>query len=85
MVGVCMTVISVVQLIPKNRVSSLVDAILALDNLMFLTSTAFSYYAIRHPAKADRFERLADGIFMVALFLMVCASFMMAFDLFTSS
>ncbi len=83
MVGVCMTVISVVQLIPKSRVSSLVDATLALDNLLFLMSAGLSYYAIRHPGKINRMERWADGIFMAALLVMVCASFMMAFDLFT--
>ena len=83
MVGVCMTVISVVQLIPKSRVSSLVDATLALDNLLFLMSAGLSYYSIRHPDKLDRLERWADGIFMTALLVMVCASFMMAFDLFT--
>ncbi len=49
MVGVCMTVISVVQLIPKSRVSSLVDATLALDNLLFLVSAGLSYYSIRTP------------------------------------
>jgi hypothetical protein len=49
MVGVCMTVISLVQIIPKSDVSSWVDALLAVDNMLFLSSALISYYAIRHP------------------------------------
>jgi hypothetical protein len=82
MVGVCMTVISLVQIIPKNNVSSWVDALLAVDNLLFLSSAAFSYYSIRHPVVVERFERRADVIFMLALFLMVFAGLIVAFDLF---
>jgi hypothetical protein len=82
MVGVCMTVITVVQIIPKNTISSWVDGLLAVDNLLFLASAAFSYYSIRHPGLVDRFERRADAMFMLALLLMVFAGFMVAFDLF---
>jgi hypothetical protein len=77
-----MTVISVVQIIPKNSTSPYVDGLLAVDNMLFLASAALSYHSIRHPAAIDRFERRADVIFMVALSLMVCAGFMVAFDLF---
>ena len=55
---------------------------MAVDNLLFLTSAALSYHSIRNPGKVNRFERRADMIFMVALSLMVCAGFMVAFDLF---
>ncbi len=82
MVGVCMTVISLVQIIPKTNVSSWVDALLAMDNMLFLSSAVFSYYSIRHPGTAERTERRADFIFMFALLLMVFAGFMVAFDLF---
>lgn len=82
MVGVCMTVISVVQIIPKNAVSSWVDGLLAVDNLLFLASSALSYVAIRRPQVALRMERRADTFFMIALLVMVCAGFMVSFDLF---
>lgn len=82
MVGVCMTVISLVQIIPKNNVSSWVDALLALDNMSLLLSAVFSYYAIRYPGIAERAERRADVVFMFALLFMVFAGFMLAFDLF---
>ena len=82
MVGVSMTVISVVQIIPKNQVSSWVDGMLALDNLMFLASAVLSYFSIRHMAASARMERWADSIFLLALLVMVCAGFVFAFDLF---
>jgi hypothetical protein len=78
MVGVCMTVISLVRIIPKSDVSSWVDALLAVDNMLFLSSALISYYAIRHPGIAVRAERRADIVIM----FMVIAGFMVAFDLF---
>lgn len=82
MVGVCMTVISLVQIIPKNAVSNWVDGLLAMDNLLFLVSAALSYIAIRRPEVALRMEQQADTFFMFALLIMVCTGFMLAFDLF---
>jgi len=82
MVGVCMTVISLVRIIPKSDVSSWVDALLAVDNMLLLSSALISYYAIRHPGIAVRAERRADIVIMFALLLMVIAGFMVAFDLF---
>ena len=43
MVGVCMTVISVIQLAPKNAISSWADKLLAIDGLAFMASTMLSY------------------------------------------
>jgi hypothetical protein len=82
MVGVCMTVISVVQIIPKNLVSPWVDALLALDNLMFLVSAVLSYVSLRRNDFDGRLERRADVIFLIALLVMVFAGFMLAFELF---
>jgi hypothetical protein len=82
MVGVCMTVISLVQIIPKNAVSNWVDGLLAVDNLLFLVSASMSYVAIRRPEVSLQMEQRADTFFMVALLVMVCAGFMVAFDLF---
>ena len=81
MVGVCMTVISVAQLIPKHGISRHADEILAIDGLLFLSSAILSYFSIRHPKSAERFERLADVVFLLALAIMVIVGFIVSFEL----
>ena len=82
MVGVCMTVVSVIQLIPANVVAPWVDRLLAADSLFFLASTGLSYWALRHPLRGGHAERYADRLFLVALAVMVLVSFVIAFELF---
>ena len=83
MVGVCMTVISVIQLAPKNSISSWADEILAIDSLTFLASTMLSYWSVRHKNDMLKIERYADRFFIVGMLMMVSVSFLVAFELFT--
>ncbi len=82
MVGVCMTVISVIQLAPKSSVSSWADQLLAIDGLAFLTSTMLSYWSIRHQDKQLKVEHYADRFFLTGMVIMVFVSFLVAFELF---
>ena len=81
MIGVCMTVISVSQLIPKQSMSRHVDELLAFDSLLFLASAMLSYFSIRNPAMRDKLERIADIIFLIAIALMVIVGFVASFEL----
>ncbi|OIR13886.1 hypothetical protein GALL_50220 [mine drainage metagenome] len=81
MIGVCMTVISVSQLIPKHSISKHVDELLAFDSLLFLASAMLSYFSIRHPDGAEKLEQSADIIFLVAIALMVIIGFVVSFEL----
>lgn len=82
MVGVCMTVITVMQLAPKNAVSSVSEKLLAIDSLLFLISTLLSYLTVR-PKQYNEFAELwADRLFLMGMILMVLISFFVAFELF---
>jgi hypothetical protein len=81
MIGVCMTVISVAHLIPRQSISRHVNEMLAFDSLLFLGSAMLSYFSIRRPMMAEKFERLADVIFLLGLAVMVVAGFVIAFEL----
>lgn len=81
MIGVCMTVISVAQLIPKHSISRHVKELLAFDSLLFLASSMLSYFSIRHPGSGIKNERLADIIFLLGLAVMVVVGFVIAFEL----
>jgi hypothetical protein len=82
MVGVCMTVISIVKLAHVGTAGMVIDKILAFDSVLFLLSAAFSYLSLRaeHDA-AGRLEYFADGAFMVGLIFMVVAAFALSFEL----
>ena len=84
MVGVCMTVISVLQLIPKSGIPPWVDDLLSVDSLLFLVSAFMSYWALRHRQQETFVERLADVMFLTGLTLMVLAGFLVSFELFVN-
>lgn len=82
MVGVCVTVISVIQIAPNRTFASWVDNVLAIDSLLFLCSMFLSYWSIRHKDHLLKIERLADRVFLLGMAVMVVVSFLVSFELF---
>jgi len=82
MLGVCMTVISIVKLTQANRgIAYWVDDLLALDALIFLASSIFSYLSIRSNSKKVYFEDIADKFFMLALICMGAAVLLLTYEI----
>ena len=78
LVGVCLTVISVVRVvITATKINTVADDILAADALLFLTSCLLAYSAMRSRTekRLRMVERAADTVFIIGLVLMaiVCA------------
>src|SRR4029077_1449263 len=74
MVGVCLTVIGLIRVvITLGRADTLADDFLAGDALLFLTSCLLSYWALRSRSlrRMHRLEKIADGIFILAMIGMV--------------
>ena len=74
MVGVCLTVIGLIRVvITFGKADTLADDLLAADAFLFLVSCLLSYAALRTRLKhrMPRMERIADGIFILAMILMV--------------
>ncbi len=84
MVGVCITVITVMQITPQNTISSWADVIVAIDSLLFLASTIFSYGSIRAIKATPKLEHYADIFFIVGMVLMVLICFLVSLELFVS-
>jgi cytochrome c oxidase assembly factor CtaG len=74
MVGVCLTVIGLICVInyARNR-DTLADDLLAADALLFLISCLLFYWALRSRGlrRMHRIEKIADGIFIIAMIGMV--------------
>lgn len=82
MLGVCMTVISIVKLTQKGRgITIWTDDLLALDALIFLASSIFSYLSIRSNLKKIYFEDIADKFFMLALICMGLAVVLLTYEI----
>lgn len=76
LVGVCLTVISIVGQITRGTFfHRAVDDLLAVDAMVFLVSCLLSYSALRLRGRRrkHRLETLADGVFIMGLFLLVMA------------
>jgi uncharacterized membrane protein len=74
MVGLCLTVIGLIRIvITIGKADTLADDLLACDAVLFLTSCLSAYWALRtrNTRRMHRVERFADGIFILAMFLMV--------------
>src|SRR6266446_935817 len=74
MVGVCLTVIGLIRVvITLGSADTLADDFLAADALLFLISCMLSYWALRSRGlhRMHRLEKIADGIFIVAMIGMV--------------
>lgn len=77
LVGVCLTVISIVRSLTDGRpIHWLVDDLLAIDAMLFLGSCLLSYFALRSRGKQKmrRLESTADFVFLFGLLGLVFAS-----------
>ena len=81
MVGVCMMVISVVNLSTVQIRQGVIDELLAVDAVVFLASVIASYMSLRRrdARQADELERVADRLFIAGMILMVGAGVWFAF------
>jgi hypothetical protein len=84
MVGVCLTVIGLIRVvITLGRGDTLADDFLAGDALLFLISCLLSYWALRSRSlhRMHRLEKIADGIFILAMIGMVIICALIAYSI----
>lgn len=84
LVGVCLTVIGLWQLVERLRNSNTpLDNILAGDAVVFLLAGMLAYGSLRSrsPARRRQLERIADGFFLCALIIMTCVAAAIAFEI----
>jgi hypothetical protein len=88
MVGVCLTVIGLIRIvITLQKTNTLADDLLAGDALLFLTSCMLSYWALRtrKVRRMHKVERIADTIFILAMFVMTGVSLFITYAIATAS
>lgn len=76
MVGVCLTVIQLIQMNATQKANTVVDEILALDSIIFMIACFVSFLALkskRHSRFKKILENIGDGCFLLAISTMVVA------------
>lgn len=80
LVGVCITVISLVKALHIGHVGSLLDKLLAVDAILFTVSASLSYASMRS-IKSARLEKYADYFFMLGLLELGGCAILLSFEL----
>lgn len=80
LVGVCITVISLVKALHIGQVGSILDELLAINALLFTFSAALSYLSMRAD-KWAHLEKNADQFFMLGLLELGSCAVLLAFEI----
>lgn len=86
MVGVCLTVIGLLQVSNRlEKISVLGDDLLAIDSIIFLSACILSYLGLRTRAfqqqRKQNLERIADICFLLGLCTMAAVCFLITYEL----
>ncbi len=85
MVGVCLTVIQLIQMNPAQKSNTVVDEILAFDAILFMLACVVSFLALkskRHSRFKKIMENVSDACFLLAISTMVVAITLVVYTLF---
>lgn len=81
MIGVCMTVMSIGHLGPRDDMRLLIDRLLAIDALVFLASALLSFISMRSRRSGVRLETWGEVVFIAGLGLLALGAVTLAFAL----
>lgn len=81
MVGVCIMVISIVKANDIGLANYLIDKGLAIDSVMFMISSLFSFLSIRVDKSSITLERWAEMIFLLGLVSMTLITVFFSFEI----
>ena len=81
MIGVCMTVMSIGHLGPRDDLRLVIDRMLAIDALVFLASALLSFISMRSRKSGMRLESWGEVVFIAGLALLALGAVTLAFAL----
>ena len=80
LLGLCFVVLTSLK-VNKSSDESKIDELTAIAILVFLASCVLSYLSIRSKNQSsERFEKLADVVFLFGLFLLFAIAMLISFD-----
>lgn len=81
LLGICFVVLTSLKVLKVSE-TTVIDELTAITILSLMGSCIFSFLALRsNSTRAFRYEKVADVIFLIALFLMFGTTMLLTFDI----
>jgi hypothetical protein len=79
LLGLCFVILSFIKIMKLGN-ESLIDELVAMAIVLFFISSFFSYASMRSNRRTELYEKIADNIFLIGLFLLSIGAIMVAFE-----
>jgi len=79
LLGLCFVILTFVRLM-KLVHETIIDEMMGIVIMLLLTSSVFSYISMRSTEKSEAFEKFADVLFLVGLFILTGVSMVIIFE-----
>lgn len=79
LLGLCFVLLSFIKL-SKMSGETIVDEALGIEIIVFLASCIFSYASMRSRRQTDKYEKIADVIFLIGLGFLALISMVIIFE-----
>jgi hypothetical protein len=79
LLGLCFVILTFIRVL-KLAHETLIDKIVAIALVLFFIASFFSYVSMRSDRWIQLYEKIADSIFLVGLFLLSISSILVAFE-----
>ena len=80
LLGLCFVILGMVRVYAVGH-QTLLDEMAASSMLLFLSACLFSYASIRAKNKSERYEKIADVLFIIGLTFMTSTAVVIAFEI----
>jgi hypothetical protein len=79
LLGLCFVILSFIKIMKLGN-ETLIDELVAMAIMLFFISSFFSYVSMRSNSRVELYEKIADNIFLIGLFLLSIGAIMVAFE-----
>ncbi len=80
LLGLCFVILSVIKVM-KLGAETIIDELVAAAVFVFLVASIFSYASIRSKTQTDRYEKIADIVFLTGLVLLTITAMIIVFEI----
>src|SRR5512143_3919647 len=80
LLGLCFVILSFIKVM-KIGAETAIDELVAVAIVIFLVASIFSYASIRSETHSDRFEKIADIVFIAGLGLLTVTALVVVFEI----
>jgi multisubunit Na+/H+ antiporter MnhG subunit len=80
LLGICFVILSLIKVM-RLGAQTIIDELVAVAIVIFLTASLFSYASIRSRNRSDMYERVADIVFLSGLVLLTLSAFVIVFEI----